>query len=184
MANTHETKSFTGHLHRNSIYESDDNCGTCDGARCDTCKTRIIVDAFVYELEGKRRHIEKNIYTGFSREEADKAKEEWKDKELICIATSITQAARLSIQGQSIDVLLVTNQYNELMDVLHSEEFKDDLWRFRSETWWLNATKIINLKENSKKIPDKTLFTYEEFEEFVNEFIDDKSILSMVKMES
>jgi len=181
MTRIYERKSFTGHLYRNSMYESDDNCGTCDGARCDTCKTRIILEAIVNE---PGRYIEKTIYNGFSREEADKIKEEWKEKELICIATSITQAARLSIEGQHIDVLLVTNQHNELMDVLHSEEFKDDLWRFRSKTWWLNATKIINLKENSKKIPDKTLFTYEEFEEFVNEFIDDKSILSMVKMES
>lgn len=29
---------YTGHMYYNSPFESDDNCGTCDGARCDTCK--------------------------------------------------------------------------------------------------------------------------------------------------
>lgn len=29
--------SYTGHQYYRSPYESDDNCGTCDGARCDYC---------------------------------------------------------------------------------------------------------------------------------------------------
>lgn len=37
-----ERKRYTGHLYRNSPYESDDSCGNCDGARCDTCKEIII----------------------------------------------------------------------------------------------------------------------------------------------
>ena len=37
-----ERKRYTGHLYRNSPYESDDSCGNCDGARCDICKEIII----------------------------------------------------------------------------------------------------------------------------------------------
>lgn len=37
-----ETVHYSGHIHYRSPYESDDNCGTCDGARCDYC--RKIVD--------------------------------------------------------------------------------------------------------------------------------------------
>lgn len=29
---------YTGHTHYNSPFESDDSCGTCDGAKCDICK--------------------------------------------------------------------------------------------------------------------------------------------------
>ena len=34
-------KHYTGHTWYNSPYESDDNCGTCDGARCGTCREII-----------------------------------------------------------------------------------------------------------------------------------------------
>lgn len=37
-----ERVRYTGHLYRNSPYESDDSCGNCDGARCDTCQKIII----------------------------------------------------------------------------------------------------------------------------------------------
>lgn len=33
---------YTGHMYHGSPFESDDNCGTCDGARCETCKKVII----------------------------------------------------------------------------------------------------------------------------------------------
>lgn len=29
---------LSGHMYRNSPYETDDSCGNCDGARCDYCK--------------------------------------------------------------------------------------------------------------------------------------------------
>lgn len=34
----HEETHLTGHIHRNSPYECDDTCGTCDGAMCDYCE--------------------------------------------------------------------------------------------------------------------------------------------------
>lgn len=37
-----ERKRYSGHLYRNSPYESDDSCDNCDGARCDICKEIII----------------------------------------------------------------------------------------------------------------------------------------------
>ena len=30
-------KHYTGHTHYRSIHETDSNCGTCDGAKCDMC---------------------------------------------------------------------------------------------------------------------------------------------------
>ena len=36
-----EDSYLTGHIHRGSAYECDDDCGTCDGAMCDYC-TRVI----------------------------------------------------------------------------------------------------------------------------------------------
>lgn len=33
-------KYLTGHVYRNSPYETASDCGNCDGARCDSCKTR------------------------------------------------------------------------------------------------------------------------------------------------
>lgn len=33
--------AFTGHMYRNSPYESDSDCGNCNGARCDTCTERF-----------------------------------------------------------------------------------------------------------------------------------------------
>ena len=32
---------YTGHMYRNSPYETDDSCGNCDGARCDTCRDAV-----------------------------------------------------------------------------------------------------------------------------------------------
>jgi len=32
-----EEKHLSGHMHHRSPYECDDNCGTCDGARCEYC---------------------------------------------------------------------------------------------------------------------------------------------------
>ena len=36
-----EDAYLTGHIHRGSAYECDDECGTCDGAMCDYC-TRVV----------------------------------------------------------------------------------------------------------------------------------------------
>lgn len=40
------SESYTGHLHYLSPYESDGNCGTCDGAKCDICQKRYKVEAW------------------------------------------------------------------------------------------------------------------------------------------
>lgn len=37
------TTEYTGHQYYRSPYESCDNCGTCDGARCDYCRKKYIV---------------------------------------------------------------------------------------------------------------------------------------------
>lgn len=37
---------LSGHIFRGSSYESDDDCGTCDGARCAWCMEHYIVTVF------------------------------------------------------------------------------------------------------------------------------------------
>lgn len=32
------SKVYSGHMYRNSPYETSSDCGNCDGARCDDCK--------------------------------------------------------------------------------------------------------------------------------------------------
>lgn len=38
------TIHYSGHMHSGSPYETDDSCGNCDGARCETCRK-------VYQIE-------------------------------------------------------------------------------------------------------------------------------------
>lgn len=52
----------TGHQYYNSPIECDDNCGTCDGARCETCRDQ-------YEVWG----IDKRFY---NKEEAESTEKE------------------------------------------------------------------------------------------------------------
>lgn len=49
--NIYSTIEFTGHQYYKSPYESCDNCGTCDGARCQTCKKLYIVKDLVDDKE-------------------------------------------------------------------------------------------------------------------------------------
>lgn len=59
MITTHLTK----HIYFNSPIECDDNCGTCDGARCDDCRKQYEVygvnERFYDEEEAKR--VEESI---------------------------------------------------------------------------------------------------------------------------
>ena len=60
---------FTGHMYRNSPYETSDSCGNCDGARCDTCSKRyIVVNTNTDEL----------LYSGYNVKEAEKIRDEYK----------------------------------------------------------------------------------------------------------
>lgn len=58
-------EEFTGHIYYRSPYESCDNCGTCDGARCDYCKEK-------YTVENLRTN--KVYYNGFDKEKAKRIK--------------------------------------------------------------------------------------------------------------
>lgn len=59
----------TGHQYYRSPYESCDSCGTCDGARCDVCRTRYIVSDL---------YLDKEYYNGFDKEEAERIRDEMK----------------------------------------------------------------------------------------------------------
>ena len=45
-ADLYVTRALTGHTHYGSPYESFDNCGTCDGALCESCKERWWLEEF------------------------------------------------------------------------------------------------------------------------------------------
>ena len=40
------TRALTGHTHYRSPYEGYDDCGTCDGARCECCREKWEVTYF------------------------------------------------------------------------------------------------------------------------------------------
>ncbi len=65
------TPALTGHTHYRSPYECYDNCGTCDGARCDSCRTMYEVTDFASD---NRYKIVSTL------EEAKKLKEEWESE--------------------------------------------------------------------------------------------------------
>ena len=54
------SKVLTGHMYYNSIYETCDNCGNCDGAKCEFCKTKYVVEDWKND---------KTLYFGDSIEE-------------------------------------------------------------------------------------------------------------------
>ena len=37
---------MSGHLYRGSLFETDDSCGNCDGARCDSCKEVYVLTEY------------------------------------------------------------------------------------------------------------------------------------------
>jgi hypothetical protein len=55
--------SLTGHTHYKSPYESDDNCETCDGARCEACKKKYTVKDLISD---------EYYYDGYDKEEAER----------------------------------------------------------------------------------------------------------------
>lgn len=60
----------TGHQYYGTYmeaYESTDNCGTCDGARCDNCKD--IYEVYDYDIEDTKKQ---RIYKGTNKEKAIK----------------------------------------------------------------------------------------------------------------
>ena len=62
-------KELSGHMYYGSIHESCDDCGTCNGARCDSCVTRYIVEDLI---------TNKLYYRGSNKEEAERIRDEHK----------------------------------------------------------------------------------------------------------
>ena len=60
---------YTGHTHYRSPYECDDNCGTCDGARCDSCH-KVYDDRF--ELSYDYNFIDKVMKEQFNIDDNEK----------------------------------------------------------------------------------------------------------------
>lgn len=59
-----ERKSYSAHMYRNSPYESDDSCGNCDGARCDSCKEIIIpadIECSIYSDKLEQMLLDKGV---------------------------------------------------------------------------------------------------------------------------
>lgn len=75
------THDLTGHIYYNSPYESCDKCGTCDGARCDSCKQKYTV---------KDLKSEKVYYSGYDKKEAERILKENKTDYSEIIADILT----------------------------------------------------------------------------------------------
>lgn len=44
-------KEYSGHIYYGSAFESADSCGTCDGARCETCREVVTDDVLEFSCE-------------------------------------------------------------------------------------------------------------------------------------
>lgn len=62
LDNVYLITEFTGHTYYRSPYESCDSCGTCDGARCDTCREKYTVTNFTSD---------EVYYSGYNKAEAE-----------------------------------------------------------------------------------------------------------------
>lgn len=74
MANVFITRALTGHMYFMSPYECYDNCGTCDGAKCEFCKEMYEVEDF---YNSNRYQLVKTI------EEAEELKKKWEDEDAV-----------------------------------------------------------------------------------------------------
>lgn len=80
-------KEYTGHIYYRSPYESDDNCGTCNGAKCDYCKTRFrsTINDISYDTVEKAEKFE-NAFKLLINDKDDYAiKFIIKDNKLYCV---------------------------------------------------------------------------------------------------
>ncbi len=60
---------LSGHLYRRSEYESDNSCGNCDGARCDSCELITVVTLYSEPQESVQGKICKlKIWKRFTNE--------------------------------------------------------------------------------------------------------------------
>lgn len=71
------SKHLSGHCHRNSPFETDDSCGNCDGARCETCST--IVEPPHLEFGCTVDILEPIVYESIREQYPDLSEEEVKD---------------------------------------------------------------------------------------------------------
>ena len=63
----------TGHQYYGTgmeVYESTDECGTCNGVRCEMCRTKYTVTEYYYDESGGETG-DKVIYTGWDKEVAE-----------------------------------------------------------------------------------------------------------------
>ena len=77
MKMTMINRAFTGHVYFKSPYECYDSCGTCDGAKCETCRER-------WEVVGwDPEDPDTNLYKTFStKEEAQEFADAWEKGEI------------------------------------------------------------------------------------------------------
>lgn len=69
--------SYSGHVHYGSPFESDNDCGTCDGAKCDCChKVHHEPTFLIISYNWLEDEIQK---AGFSKEVAEAASSELSD---------------------------------------------------------------------------------------------------------
>lgn len=100
---------FTGHMYRNSPYETCDSCGNCDGARCETCRKRYTVI---------NTNTDEVFYSGYDVKEAEKIRSKHKLNyteimEDIFLCYPVTQEFKKELDGHTDAKALykLMNQY-------------------------------------------------------------------------
>lgn len=72
-------RALTGHLYYMSPYECYDSCGTCDGGKCDSCKTRWEVTGWDQEILDGSNDVHRMFAT---KEEAQEFADAWEKGEI------------------------------------------------------------------------------------------------------
>lgn len=107
-------KLMTGHMHRGSAYESDDSCGNCDGANCDSCKVVFVVGSEWFptaELAKAAEEVRESILPAMYRKPYEVIEEQF-----CFIGADNNLYAEIWHDGEHIDVQLIpgSERYDDL----------------------------------------------------------------------
>lgn len=95
-----ETVQYTHHMHYNSPYETDSDCGNCDGARCDGCR-KIINPA----------HLEFSIYTDHLEKAIREATPELTDDEVSDLCYNDYCRNQIYHEGELYELVMPTEHW-------------------------------------------------------------------------
>lgn len=113
-----EEEHLTGHMYYHSPYETDDDCGNCDGAHCEYCRCFKEITIWLKDM----RYII-NIVIGYLRDTYNYSYDEAKE-----IFTCICDSGDRTYEDEKHDILWeiestddIIDYYNDIYDYLTTE---------------------------------------------------------------